>query len=135
MTNIFSSLITVQYFFRHALVTSPFQHIATYCTYFYHHLYCDSTILCFTANVTLLLRLYDEFHGVWTSCGLRRRFKSCYGSFGFYDHSDIMTKMVWSQGGHIKRRLLYIAFSVARLIGVSEKDKKFLVNFEPKPRA
>ena len=25
---------------------------------------------------------------------------------GFYDHLDIMTKMVWSQGGHIKRRVL-----------------------------
>ena len=31
----------------------------------------------------------------------------CYGGFGFYNHSDIMTKMVWSQGGHIKWRLLY----------------------------
>ena len=31
-----------------------------------------------------------------------------YDDFGFYDHSDIMTKMVWSQGGHIKRRLLYL---------------------------
>ena len=39
---------------------------------------------------------------------LRRRFKCGYGGFGFYDHSDIVTKMVWSQGGHIKRRLLYI---------------------------
>jgi len=28
--------------------------------------------------------------------------------FGFYDHSDVMTKMVWSQGCHIKRRLLCI---------------------------
>ena len=43
----------------------------------------------------------------WTSCGLRRRFRRGYGDFGFYDHSDIMTKMVWSQGGHNKRRLLY----------------------------
>ena len=24
-----------------------------------------------------------------------------------FDHSDIMTKMFWSQGGHIKRGLLY----------------------------
>ena len=53
--------------------------------------------------------LNDEFDGVWNSCGLRRRFRSCYGDFGFYDHSGIRTKMVWSQGGHIKRRLLYKA--------------------------
>ena len=65
------------------------------------------TVLCFTANVTLLLRVNDEFDGIWTSCGLRRRFRSCHGGFGFYNHSDLMTKMVWSQGGHIKRRLLY----------------------------
>ena len=26
----------------------------------------------------------------------------------FYDYSDIMTKMVYSQGGHIKRRLYCI---------------------------
>ena len=57
--------------------------------------------------MTLLLRLNDEFDGIWTSCDLRRRFKSCCGGFSFYDHSDIMTKMVWSQGGHIKLRLLY----------------------------
>ena len=92
---------------RHALTTSPFQHIVTHCTKFYRHLLCYSTVLCFTANVTLLLRVNDEFDGIWTSCGLRRRFRSCYGGFGFYNYSDIMTKMVWSQGGHIKRRLLY----------------------------
>ena len=34
---------------------------------------------------------------------------SGYGNFGFYDHSDIMTKMAWSQGGHTKRHLLYKA--------------------------
>ena len=27
--------------------------------------------------------------------------------FSFHNHLDILTKMVWSQGGHIKRRLLY----------------------------
>ena len=70
-------------------------------------MYCYSTVLCFTAKITLLLRLNDEFDGIWTSCGLRRRFRRGYGDFGFYDHSDIMTKMVWSQGGHNKRRLLY----------------------------
>ena len=67
-------------------------------------------MLCFTANVTLLLRVNDEFDGIWTSCGLRRRFRSCYGGFGFYNHSDIMTKMVWSQGGHTKRRLLTLLY-------------------------
>ena len=109
MTNIFSiSVVTVQYniFSRHALITSPFQHV-TYCTWFYRYLYCYSTVLCFPAKVTLLLRLNDEFDGIWTSCGLRPRFRRGYGGFGFYNHSDIMTKMVWSQGGHIKRRLLY----------------------------
>ena len=65
------------------------------------------TVLCFAANVTQLLWLNDEFDGIWTSCGLRRRFRRGYGGFGFYDHLDIMTKIVWSQGGHIKRRLLY----------------------------
>jgi len=33
-----------------------------------------------------------------------------YGSFGFYDHLDIMTKMVWSQGGYIKWRVLYYLY-------------------------
>ena len=112
MTNIFSiSLVTIQHFSRHALITSPFQHIVTYCTWFYHYLYCYNTVLCFPANVSLLLRLNDEFDGIWTSCGLRPRFRCGYGDFSFYNHSDIMTKMVWSQGGHIKRRLLYMAIS------------------------
>ena len=62
---------------------------------------------CFTANVTLLHQLNDEFDGVWISCGLRHRFRCGYDGFGFYNHSDIMTKMVWSQSGHVKRRLLY----------------------------
>ena len=75
-------------------------HIVTYCTKFYRHLYCYSTVLCFTAIVTLLLGLNDEFDGIWTSRGLRSRFRHGYGNFGFYDHSNIMTKMVWSQGGH-----------------------------------
>ena len=69
----------------------------------YHHLYCYSTLPCFTAKVTLLLRLNDEFDSIWTSCCLLRRFRRGYGDFGFYDHSDIMTKMVWSQKGHITR--------------------------------
>ena len=65
----------------------------------YHRLYILlHTVLSFTANVTLLLRLNDEYDGIWTSCGLRRRFRRGYGDFGFYDHSDIMIKMVWSQG-------------------------------------
>ena len=81
-------------------MTSPFQHIVTYCTWFYRYLYCYNTVLCFTANVTLLLRLNDEFDGIWTSFGLRPRFRCGYGAFGFYNHSDIMTKVVWSQGGH-----------------------------------
>ena len=66
----------------------------------------DCTVLCFTANVTLLLWV-NEFDGIWTSCGLQSQFWSCYGGLGFYDHLDIMTKMVWSQCGHIKQRLLY----------------------------
>ena len=66
----------------------------------------DKYLLCFTANATLLLRLNDELDGIWTSCGLRRRFRRGYGNFGFYEHSDIVAKMVWSQGGRIKRRLL-----------------------------
>ena len=70
-------------------------------------LHCFSTVLCFTAKVTLLHQLNDEFDGVWICCGLRHRFMCGYGGFGFYDHSDIMTKMAWSQSGHIKRRLLY----------------------------
>ena len=58
--------------------------------------------------------LNDESDGVWTSCGLRRRFRSYYGGFDFYDHSDIMTKMVWSKVvGHIRRRLLYFSFNLA----------------------
>ena len=70
---------------------------------------CTVTVLyfSFTADVTRLLRLNDEFDGISTSCRSRFRFRRGYGDFGFYDHSDIMTKMVWSQGGHIKRRLLY----------------------------
>ena len=50
------------------------------------HLYCYSALLCFTAIVTLLLRLSDEFDGIWTSCDLGRRFRRGYGDFGFYDH-------------------------------------------------
>ena len=50
-----------------------------YCTLFYCRLW-----------------LNDEFDGIWASCGLRRRFRCGYGGFGFYDHSDIMTKLVWS---------------------------------------
>ena len=71
---------------------------------------CTVTVLYFVllpTSVTLLLRLNDKFDDIWTSCGLRRRFRHGYGCFGFYDHSDIMTKMVWSQDGHIERRLLY----------------------------
>ena len=30
--------------------------------------------------------LNDEFDGIWTFCGLRRRFSSCYEGFGLYDH-------------------------------------------------
>ena len=65
-----------------------------------------------TANVTLLHQLNDEYDGVWISCGLRRRFRCGYDGFGFYDHSDTMTKMVWSQSGHINRRLLYQLFEI-----------------------
>ena len=67
---------------------------------------CSNLVRLFEQNkkvvvvVTLLLRVNDEFDGIWTSCGLRRRFRSCYGGFGFYSLLDIMTKMVWSQGGH-----------------------------------
>ena len=73
---------------------------------FYHHLYCYSTVLYFIANITLLLWLNDEFDGIWTSWGLQHRFRCDYDGFGFYDHLDIMIKMVWSQGGHIKQHLL-----------------------------
>ena len=55
----------------------------------------------------LLLRLNHEFDGIWTSCGLRPRFRCGYGDFGFYHLSYIMTKMVRSQGGHIKWLQLY----------------------------
>ena len=65
------------------------------------------TVLSFTANVTVLLRLNDEFDKIWSSCGLRSRFRCDYGDFGFYEHSDITNKMVWSQGGHTKQCLLY----------------------------
>ena len=54
-----------------------------------------------------LLVVHGVDSGAVMEAMLRRRFRSCYGGFGFYDHSDIMTKMVWSQDGHIKRRLLY----------------------------
>ena len=64
-------------------------------------------MLCFIAYITQSLRLNDEIDGIWTSCGLRRRFGRGNGDFGFYDDSDILTKMVWSQGGHNKQRLLY----------------------------
>ena len=108
MTNIFSiSLVTVQYFFPPRTYNFVF---STYCYILYLVLpllvllqYCT---LFFTANVTPLLWLNDEFDGIWTSCDLRRRFRCGYGGFGFYNHSDIMTKMVWSQGGHIKWRQL-----------------------------
>ena len=53
----------------------------------------------------MFLRLKDEFDGIWTSCGLRRRFRRGYGDFGFCEHLGITTKMVWSHRGHIKRRL------------------------------
>ena len=107
MTNIFPiSLVTVQDF-QHIHTFSTYS-IVTYCTctvtyctctctWFYRYLYCYSTVLCFTANVTLLLRLNDEFDGIWTSCGLRPRFRCGYGDFDFYNHSDIMTTLVWSQ--------------------------------------
>ena len=57
---------------------------------FYRHLYSYSTVLCFTGNVTLLLRLNDEFDGIWASCGLRRRFRRGYGDFGFYDQNGLV---------------------------------------------
>ena len=108
MTNIFSiSLVTVQYFFPPRTYNFTF---STYC----YILYLVLPLLVLLQYFTLfscqrhsLLRLNDEFDGIWTSCGLRPRFSCGYGDFGFYNHSDIMTKMVWSQGGHIKRRLLY----------------------------
>ena len=106
MTNIFSiSLITVQYFFPPC--TYNFTFSTCVLSVRIPVLYCCSTVLCFTANVTLLHQLNDEFDGVWISCGLGHRFRCGYDGFGFYDHLDIMTKMVWSQSGHIKRRLLY----------------------------
>ena len=71
-----------------------------YCTLFY----------CQRHAVTLI---NEKFDGIWTSCGLRPRFRCGYGGFGFYDHSDIMTKMAWSQGGHIKRRLLYLTLAIS----------------------
>ena len=52
------------------------------------------TVLSFA--ITRLLRLNDEFDGISNSCRLRFRFRHGYGDFGSYDHSDIMTKMVWS---------------------------------------
>ena len=45
----------------------------------------------------------------------------------FYDHSDIMTKMVWSQGSHIKRRLLYFKFSALRIYDKKNTTIKFLL--------
>ena len=71
-------------------------------------MYCFSTVLCFTANVTQLHQLNDEFDGVWISCSLRHRFTCGYDGFGFYDNLDIMANMIWSQSGHIKLRLLYL---------------------------
>ena len=102
MTNIFSiSFITAQYFF-----SPPLVHIVTYSTVLNFTVTRTVTVLCFTATVTLLLQLNGGFDGIWTFRGLRRRFRRGYGDFGFYDHSDIMIKMIWSQGGHIKRRQL-----------------------------
>ena len=75
------------------------------CTVFFVAKY--STVLRFTANVTLLLRLNNEFDDIWTSCGLRRRFRRSYGDFGFYDHLNKMTKMVWSLDGYMKRRQVH----------------------------
>ena len=81
----------------------------------------------------MLLRVNDEFDGIWTSCGLRRRFRSCYGGFGFYNQSDIMTKMVWSQGGHIKLRLLYILrqtfITKAVMMTVKENSSVSFLNY------
>ena len=59
----------------------------------------------------MLHQLNDKFDGVWISCGLRHRFRCGYDGFDFYDHLDIMTKMAWSQSGHIKRRLLHHSFT------------------------
>ena len=71
------------------------------------HIATVHTVLSFTANVTLLLRLSDEFDGIWTFCGFTASIKARLWRLRFYDHSDIMAKMLWSQGGHIKRRPLY----------------------------
>ena len=108
MTNIFSiSLVTVQYFFPPRTYNFTF---STHC----YILYLVLPLLVLLQYCTLfscqshLLRLNDEFDGIWTSCGLRPRFRCGDGGFGFYNHSDIVIKMVLSQGGHIKRRLLYM---------------------------
>ena len=57
----FSPFLILQYdiFSSHALITLPFQHAC----FLYACLFCYSTVVCFTANVTLLLQLNDEFDG------------------------------------------------------------------------
>ena len=82
-------------------------------------------LLLHTVTITSLPKLYY-------------RFRSCYGGFGFYNHWDIMTKMVWSQGGHIERRLLYLICHPRQTLDAvmeqnsqswSKKKVKRMVNF------
>ena len=78
-----------------------------------------SAVLSFTANVSLLFQLNGEFDGIWTSCGLPRRFGHGDGDFGFYDHSGIMTKMVWSELG-----TRYLKSSGAEAAAIWQKKRR-----------
>jgi len=67
-------------------------------------LYCYSTVLCFTANVTLLLLLNDEFDGIWASCVAYSVDSGAVMVALVFMTIQILwpkLKMVWSQGGHI----------------------------------
>ena len=55
-------------------------------------------LFCGAFAVTLIVRLLELLFTL---------IQCVYGGFGFYDHLDIMNKMVWSQIDHIQRRLLY----------------------------
>ena len=68
-----------------------------YCTLFY----------CQRHTVTLVKWWIWWYLGfLWLTASIQVRLWRLH----FYDHSDIKTKMVWSQIGHIKRRLLYRFF-------------------------
>ena len=71
-----------------------------YCTLFY----------CLHHAVTLV---NEKFDGIWTSCGLRRRFRCGYGGFGFYDHSDINAAAPASPYKHLLKPLRDVLLNIS----------------------